>query len=218
MSGSTDTRERILRAAEELFAERGIDGVSLREINRAAGQSNTGAVQYYFGDRISLVVAVIARHRRADEIRRHTLLDEYERNGRRDPRNLAGALVLPLAANLRDPDGGRAYLVISAEWYLRASLDELRQRRVPDRSFERWTELFSELVDGDRQVLLTRFAAIRFTLMELARRARIPDEPDDDGLFAAHLVDMVTALLTARPTDHTRRLFESHTARRRAGV
>ena len=44
-----DTRDQIIRAAEELFAARGIDSVSLREINRAAGQSNTGAVQYHFG-------------------------------------------------------------------------------------------------------------------------------------------------------------------------
>ena len=41
-----DTRDQIIRAAEQLFAAHGIDGVSLREINRAAGQSNTGAVQY----------------------------------------------------------------------------------------------------------------------------------------------------------------------------
>ncbi len=40
----------IIRAAERLFAAQGIDGVSLREINRSAGQSNTGAVQHHFGD------------------------------------------------------------------------------------------------------------------------------------------------------------------------
>ena len=45
---TSETRDQIIRAAEELFAARGIDGVSLREINRAAGQSNTGAVQYHF--------------------------------------------------------------------------------------------------------------------------------------------------------------------------
>ena len=52
-----ETRDRILRAAEVLLADQGIDGVSLREINRAAGQSNTAAVQYYFGDRDGLLTA-----------------------------------------------------------------------------------------------------------------------------------------------------------------
>jgi AcrR family transcriptional regulator len=39
------TRDRIISAAEQLFAERGLDGVSLREINRAAGAGRSGALR-----------------------------------------------------------------------------------------------------------------------------------------------------------------------------
>ena len=107
-----DTRDQIIRAAEALFAARGIDGVSLREINRAAGQSNTGAVQYHFGDRDGLVLAIIGKHRRDTEPRRHALLDMYEDAGVDDLRALASALVAPAAAKLGDPDGGRDYLQV----------------------------------------------------------------------------------------------------------
>jgi AcrR family transcriptional regulator len=54
----TTTREQILLAAEQLFAQHGIDAVSLREIAAAAKQGNNSAVQYHFGDRESLVRAL----------------------------------------------------------------------------------------------------------------------------------------------------------------
>uniref|UniRef100_UPI0010418D0F TetR/AcrR family transcriptional regulator n=1 Tax=Actinomadura fibrosa TaxID=111802 RepID=UPI0010418D0F len=57
-----DTRERLLDAAERLYAERGIDGVSLREIVQAAGARNATAVQYHFGDRGGVIRAIFARH------------------------------------------------------------------------------------------------------------------------------------------------------------
>ena len=42
------TRERILKAAEALFAERGFETVSLRDITGAA-DANVAAVNYHFG-------------------------------------------------------------------------------------------------------------------------------------------------------------------------
>jgi 3alpha(or 20beta)-hydroxysteroid dehydrogenase len=58
-SGS-ETREKLIRAAEELFAARGVDGARLREIVALAGQSNPSAVQYHFGSRAGLLDAVTA--------------------------------------------------------------------------------------------------------------------------------------------------------------
>jgi AcrR family transcriptional regulator len=52
------TKEQILLAAERLFAERGYD-VSLREIGVSAGSSNNSAVQYHFGSKEQLAVAMI---------------------------------------------------------------------------------------------------------------------------------------------------------------
>jgi AcrR family transcriptional regulator len=207
-----DTRAQLISAAEQLFATRGIDGVSLREINRMAGQSNTGAVQYHFGDRDGLVRAVIAKHRRDTEPRRHALLDLYEEAAAEDVRALAAALVAPAASKLADPDGGREYLQISAEYYTRPN----RRERLPDLrprdSITRWHRLLDPLVpEEERAVLHTRFPAIRFAFVELARRAA--SEPrEDDRLFTSHLTDLVAALLGASPAPQTKRLLDQRAA------
>ena len=57
-----DATGAIMRAAEQMFAERGLDGVSLREITRAVGARNTSATQYHFGDRKGLLRAIVDRH------------------------------------------------------------------------------------------------------------------------------------------------------------
>jgi AcrR family transcriptional regulator len=54
------TRQRIIDAATELFAARGVDAVSLGEVNRAAGQRNASALQYHFGSRAGLLRALLA--------------------------------------------------------------------------------------------------------------------------------------------------------------
>ncbi len=57
------TRERIVEAAGEIFAERGYDLTTVRDICQAAG-ANVAAVNYYFGDKQRLYVeAVVRAHR-----------------------------------------------------------------------------------------------------------------------------------------------------------
>jgi AcrR family transcriptional regulator len=205
---NSETHDQIIRAAEELFASRGIDGVSLREINRAAGQSNTGAVQYHFGDRDGLVRALIDKHRRDTEPRRHALLDQYEEAGNDDLRALAAALVSPMAAKLADPDGGRHYLQVSAEFYSRPPRHGKRTPILgPDDSILRWHRLLDPLVPAEElAVLHTRYPAIRFAFVELARRAAA-DPREDDRLFTSHLTDLVTALLESEASPQTKRLL-----------
>jgi AcrR family transcriptional regulator len=220
-SVQSDTRDQIIRAAETLFAARGIDGVSLREINRAAGQSNTGAVQYHFGDRDGLVRALIEKHRRDTEPRRHALLDQYEEAGEDDLRALSAALVSPLASKLSDADGGREYIQISAEFYSRPARSGKRTPIIgPDDSIMRWHRLLDPLVpDEELAVLHSRYPAIRFAFVETARRAA--GEPrEDDRLFTSHLTDLVTALLASSPSPQTGRLLAlrpPHPPRTRSG-
>jgi AcrR family transcriptional regulator len=53
------TRARIKRAALRLFALKGLDDVSIREILRASGQRNAGSINYYFSSRAELVAELI---------------------------------------------------------------------------------------------------------------------------------------------------------------
>jgi AcrR family transcriptional regulator len=203
-----DTRDQIIRSAELLFASRGIDGVSLREINRAAGQRNASALQYHFGDRNGLVRALVEKHRADTDPRRHALLDQYEAEGILDRHALAAALVLPLAAKLADPDGGRAFLQINCEIFTRPKFRvELVPRHDPTSSISRWHNLLDPLVpDEEKSGLHSRFPTIRFAFVELARRAAGKSRRDD-RLFTSHLIDLVTALLATQPSETTLRLL-----------
>ena len=49
----TETRDRLLKAAERLFADRGFKKVTIRDICRAA-RANVAAVNYHFGDKLGL--------------------------------------------------------------------------------------------------------------------------------------------------------------------
>jgi AcrR family transcriptional regulator len=204
-TGGTTT-DRLISAAEALFATHGIDGVSLREINRLAGARNASALQYHFRDRDGLVRAVMVKHSRDVESRRHAMLDAYEADGRDDIRALAGALVRPLAAKLADPDGGPEFLQIHADLINRprpvfdpADVDN------PRSSIHRWRTLVGTLLDDDVTRLHRRFVAIRFSAVEVARRARSGPHTDD-RLFTSDLVDLVTGVLSASLSDETRRL------------
>ncbi|WP_091945230.1 TetR/AcrR family transcriptional regulator [Trujillonella endophytica] len=52
------TQEQLVRVGERLFAQHGLDGVSLRQIGVAAGNANNSAVQYHFGSKDQLVRAI----------------------------------------------------------------------------------------------------------------------------------------------------------------
>ncbi|MCC6227619.1 MAG: CerR family C-terminal domain-containing protein [Phycisphaerales bacterium] len=61
------TRDRLLDAAGEVFADRGYEQATIREICRRA-EANIAAVSYHFGDKRTLYIEVIAyAHRCADE-------------------------------------------------------------------------------------------------------------------------------------------------------
>jgi AcrR family transcriptional regulator len=49
----TETRDRLLKAAERLFADRGFKKVTVRDICRVA-RANVAAVNYHFGDKLGL--------------------------------------------------------------------------------------------------------------------------------------------------------------------
>ena len=112
------TRDRLLLAAEELFATQGIDAPSLAEITQAAGSGNTGAVHYHFGGREELLAAIVDEHRTELDARREALLDELEASGEVTPDGLVRCLIGPMI-DLLDDERGRAYLSIAAQRALR---------------------------------------------------------------------------------------------------
>ena len=81
-----DTREKLLDAAEQLFAEHGIFGTTLRALTRSA-KVNLAAVHYHFGGKEGLLDAVVERRATAMNRERLRELEELERSaGDRAPR------------------------------------------------------------------------------------------------------------------------------------
>jgi AcrR family transcriptional regulator len=60
---ATETRDRLLRAAAKVFAERGYDGARVADIAVAAGVSN-GAMYAHFGSKADLLVGALRMHGR----------------------------------------------------------------------------------------------------------------------------------------------------------
>ena len=60
---AAETRERLLRAAADVFAERGYDGTRVADIAAAAGVSN-GALYAHFASKADLLVAALRAHGR----------------------------------------------------------------------------------------------------------------------------------------------------------
>jgi AcrR family transcriptional regulator len=124
---AAETRERLLRAAADVFAERGYDGTRVADIAAAAGVSN-GALYAHFPSKADLLVDALRTHGRrlladlfaADPNRSITeLLLAIGRwlPRRRDPRGYL--IVEALVAARRDPDVARPmrdYIGERADW------------------------------------------------------------------------------------------------------
>lgn len=199
-----DARLALILAAETLFASEGIDGPSLREINRAAGQRNTSALQYHFGARETLLRAVLERHGHRITACRDALLIEAAADDDGSVDRLVAALVLPLVAQLDDPDGGPEYLQIAGEMFARPRQFAPLITDLTVESMARWSKQIEAHLPPQAigRPLHRRFAAVRFTHGELASRAR-ERRRSDHHLFARHLIDLVAALLTAPVSEAT---------------
>ncbi len=58
---ATDTKEKILKAAAELFAKSSYEGVGIRDIAKKA-QVNSSLISYYFGGKENLYKEVLSQH------------------------------------------------------------------------------------------------------------------------------------------------------------
>lgn len=127
------TRERILDAAEKLFATKGIDGVSLREITMAAGV-NIAAVHYHFGSKEAVLEELFTLRGGPIAQQRLDLLAAVVRNAQGRPR-LEDVLRAFLKPALEAPSapGGTSFVLLRAR--LAFEKDDIR-RTVLGKTFD----------------------------------------------------------------------------------
>ena len=123
------TKDRILGAAEELFAQHGFAATSLRQVTGLAAV-NIAAVNYHFGSKENLVNEVFRR--RMDEMtaRRLQQLETAQREhpGQLEP--VLAAFIEPALALAQDRNGGGAFVRVIARAY--AEHNESRRRFLSD--------------------------------------------------------------------------------------
>lgn len=96
VTGAKETKERILDAAERLFAEDGFGATSLRNVTTVA-EVNLAAVNYHFGSKAALLEAVVRRVFEPVNARQLERLEELEA-GEEEPsvEELLDAFISPL--------------------------------------------------------------------------------------------------------------------------
>jgi len=124
---NVETRERLLDAAEHLFAEHGLEGPSLRSITAAAG-TNLASVHYHFGSKDALVRAVFARRLEPlneERIRLLAAAEDTAEGGSPALEAIVEAFVAPTLRLIRDPaHGGKDFMCLMAQMH--AETSELR--------------------------------------------------------------------------------------------
>lgn len=117
---ASDTKTRLLDAAERLFAERGIDSTSLRMITAEAG-ANLASIHYHFGSKEALIREVFTRRVQGMNEARLQRLDALETSsGRKAPavEAIIEAFIAPvLAVHMKIKNCDRPFVQLLARIY-----------------------------------------------------------------------------------------------------
>ena len=115
------TRLRVFDAAEKVFAERGFDGATIREIAQEAGEP-VGTIHHHGGGKALLFQRTVARRAETLSAKRLAALEQVLSAGAPTLENILGAFIWPFfelsAQNPRWRDYARlvAYVSVDARW------------------------------------------------------------------------------------------------------
>jgi AcrR family transcriptional regulator len=191
---SEATRIKIMQAAEILFADRGIDGVALREIAAAAGQGNNTAVQYHFGSKEKLIFEIFHYRTNMFEAQRTRMLEEAEEAGQLgNAKVLLQILCLP-HLSIADEKGGHPYSAFFAQYLTRARASGIAHPyddpEVPVPALRRVRRLLTERVSYvPAHVLRQRFGLTKLMFLNMLMRRDSGFPHYDEGISLSVLVD-----------------------------
>ena len=200
------TRDAILTAAEQLFAEHGVFAISNRQVSEAAGQGNNAAVGYHFGTKSDLIRAIVRKHNDQVERRCQAMVEQV--GDAPQLRDWVNCLVRPLAAHLDE--------LGSPTWYARFSAQLMPDPAHRDIASEESlassavlriiSGLTDCLPDMPPEVQIERNAMARHLIVHMfAERERAladgdPTPHDNWDGMADSLVDAISGLMLAPVT------------------
>jgi AcrR family transcriptional regulator len=107
---SEETKNQIKAAAQMLFAQRGVDGVTVQEIVNAAGQRNNAALHYHFGSKEELIRQMVVDGAAVLDRRRREMLDAIDAGGGpKSIREVILILIMPVI-ELGEDERWRGYI------------------------------------------------------------------------------------------------------------
>ena len=168
-----ESLEQILDAAEYLFAEHGLHGVTLKDVAQRVGV-HTSLLHYYFDDKKALFDAVIARRAPVTIQRRMDALAAYEKHA-----------------------GGKPTVEGALHAYLDTDIDLYSQ---PDEGWRRYGQLgalTSNTPQWGAELMDMHFDGVVLRLVGLLRQA-LPDCADEDLFWGYHFVTGALMLTYAR--------------------
>jgi len=193
------TKERILSAAEELFARHGFAGASLRAVT-ATANVNLAAVNYHFGSKENLINEVFRR--RLDDLnsQRQQALQAVTVRPGYTLEDVLDAFVRPALALSQDNKGGAGFVRVLARAY--AEHNEQLRKFLHDNygpALKEFAAAFARLLPHlDKQELYWRLdivsGALTYAMADfgMIKRRGISEQQHRD-LSAEHLIKFAAA-------------------------
>lgn len=211
-SRAAATQQVLMRAAEKLIAEKGIQNVSIREIVKLAGQKNESALQYHFKNLQGLISSIHRARALQTQQKRaallETLLATQPKPGLRD---LCRIMVMPTFLLARSDASYRRYIIgFSHELALSAdsALTTVSTQGGGGESGLKTGELLrAALSDLDNQAYRQRMEfAIRMISISIGNQGRKKQafRGEQAELFLSSLLDALEGLLQAPVSKETR--------------
>ena len=208
------TRQQLILAAEKLFAESGIDAVSLRQINVEAGQRNSSAAHYHFGSKDALILSIYQLRMEHVNERRLSTLEKLRIDGKENSvRDLVGAIVNPIVAEIDADESGHNYIRFLAQAIGHPQLDLIKLwRQEYSGGLHRTLELLDHaLPDIPSPLFGQRFGlAFEQIVHSLADREKLRHSTQntfeiDTPLFVSNLIDCITGAMSAPVSGETKK-------------
>lgn len=168
-----ESLEQILDAAEYLFADHGLHGVTLKDVAKRVGV-HTSLLHYYFDDKKALFDTVVARRAPVTVKRRMDALDAYERDC-----------------------GGKPTVEGALHAFLDSDLDLFSQADEGWRRYGQLGALMSNAAVGGAELMDFHFDEVVLRLIGVLKRA-LPDCPEEDLFWGYHFVSGALMLTLGR--------------------
>lgn len=204
-------RDQLMSTAETLFAQKGIDAVSLNEINKTAGQRNTSALHYHFGGKDGLVEAIVYRHYEAIDVMLNQGLDELEASRPFTLRQLIVTSITPFVEQLEDERGVNYLRIVNQLFNKSTDMIIVGHPQGEDKArlrlFELYNEICTDFPAAVRTSRLLLFSSLLFHSLASYAQFSASDSSNpfgNENLFLNNLIDSLEGLMQAPLSDETK--------------